>query len=410
MARRTPPLVALVDCEARMGGVEFSTLYLAEQLNRERFRPLVICPAEGDLPQRCRLSGVPVLIVPRPRSFSTSLLLGGRYLPNPLAWAANLCSFVRAAISLAAVLKARRVALVCTKGIPAHFYGGLAARLVGLPCVWHVQDLVSERAGQLYARVLGGAGRLLADRVIVDGTTIQRQLAPVIPALRLKVIHNGVDTVAFSPHVDGTSVRAEWGVSGSDVLVGNVARLTAWKGQDHLIRAFSLIAGEFPCSKLVLVGSPVFDSDDYERRLRLLALELGIEDRVIFAGYRWDLPQALAALDLFVHSSIEKDTSPLAVVSAMAAGKAIVSTNVEGVTELFAPGEAVLVKSASDTALAGGLRSVLSDPAKRAKLGRAARGRAEENLSLPMFARKCEAVFGLALMRGRTRTPVREAR
>ncbi|HUS15696.1 MAG TPA: glycosyltransferase family 4 protein [Chloroflexia bacterium] len=397
MARRPPPLVALVDSAAQMGGVEFSTLYLAEQLDRARFRCVVICPAEGDLPRCCRERGIAVRVVPRPRVFSTSLRIRGRTIVNPLAWVANGTGFVLAARWLAGSLRHQQVDLVCTKGLPAHFYGGLAARWMGSPCVWHVQDLVSPRAGGLYARILGSAAAILARQVIADGSTIRAQLATYLPPGRVVMIHNGVDTAAFSPKVDGRGVRAAWGVAENEVLVGNVARLTPWKGQIYLLRAFAEIQADFPSAKLVLVGTPVFDTDAYDRELRQLVAELDLQSRVIFAGYRWDLPQVLAAIDLFVHASIEKDTSPLAVVSAMAAGKAILTTDVGGVAELFAPGESIQVRPADVAALAAGLRHALGDPAMRVVLGQAARRKAESALSLPQFARRCEAVFARAL-------------
>src|SRR5207244_1975234 len=105
-------------------------------------------------------------LVPRPRLFSTSLRIAGRHVINPFAWVANLLGFVLAARRLADALRKQSVDLVCTKGLAAHFYGGLAAWRVGTPCVWHVQDLVSERAGSLYARILGVAARYLARQVI----------------------------------------------------------------------------------------------------------------------------------------------------------------------------------------------------------------------------------------------------
>jgi glycosyltransferase involved in cell wall biosynthesis len=158
-----------------------------------------------------------------------------------------------------------------------------------------------------------------------------------------------------------------------------------------------MIAHDFPRCKLVLVGSPLFDSDAYERELRDAVEALGLHERVIFAGYRRDLPQVLAALDIYVHSSVEKDTSPLAVVSAMSAGKPIVSTNVAGVAELFSDGEAVLVPPADPPAMAAALRTLIANPDMRLSLSKAARHKAETALSLPQFARRCEAIFSEVL-------------
>jgi glycosyltransferase involved in cell wall biosynthesis len=400
MARREAPLVALVDVSAKMGGVEFSTLYLAQRMDRAKFRPLVICPEEGDLPKRCRESGVPVEIVRQPRLLSSSLRIGKQRLPNPLSWLINCALFVIIARRVARSLRQASVTLVCTKGIFAHFYGGLAARMAGVPCVWHVQDLIAERYGGLYMRLLGMAGRLLAAHVIADGTPIQAQWRAYLPEKRLHLIYNGVDVEQFSPQVDGSAVRAEWQADAQTLLIGNVARLTAWKGQDYLVRAFAQIADAFPQAKLVLVGSPVFDNDAFEQRLRQLAEPLG--ERVIFAGFRWDLPQVLAALDIYAHVSVEKDTSPLSVVSAAASGKPILCTAVEGVTELFTPDrDAVIVPPKDVSALAEALRALLNDAARRAALGKAARQMALEKLSLDQFARNCEAVFERALRHDR---------
>ncbi|PJF35223.1 MAG: hypothetical protein CUN49_11670 [Candidatus Thermofonsia Clade 1 bacterium] len=396
MARREAPLVALVDVSAKMGGVEFSTLYLAQRLDRSKFRPLVICPEEGDLPRRCRESGVPVQIVKQPRLLSSSFQFGKRRVPNPFSWPINLVLFMIIARRVARCLKEAQAALVCTKGVFAHFYGGLAARMAGIPCVWHVQDLIAERYGGLYMSLFGMAGRLFATRLIADGTPIQAQWRPYLPEERLHLVYNGVDIDQFSPQVDGSAVRAEWHADSRTLLIGNVARLTAWKGQDYLIRAFSQIADAFPQAKLVLVGSPVFESAAFERQLRRLAEPLG--ERVIFAGFRWDLPQVLAALDIYAHVSVEKDTSPLSVVSAAASGKPMLCTAVEGVAELFVPDQtAVIVPPKDVSALAEGLRSLLSDVARRELLSNAVRQMAIEKLSLDQFARNCEAVFERAL-------------
>jgi glycosyltransferase involved in cell wall biosynthesis len=394
-------LAALVESSSSMSGVEFSTLFLAEALRDTDTPCLVICPTPGQLPDRCRALQIRSMVVPQPRLPTTSVRVGSRHVANPLAWLAGPPALLVGARRLAQALKESRVDLVCTKGLPAHFYGGLAARRAGLPCVWHLQDLVSPRAGCLHVLVQGLAGRVLADQVIADGSGIVRQMAPFLPRERLTLIHNGVDTAVFTPWVDGSSVRREWNVGASSVVIGSVARLTPWKGQDVLLRAFAMVIADVPEAVLVLVGTPLFTSDRFERYLRALAVELGVADRVIFAGFRDDLPQVLAALDVFAHAAIEKDTSPLAVVSAMASGKAIVTTDIAGVAELFVRDrEAILVEPGSPGAMARALRRVVVDVEERRSLGAAARRKAETTLSLPTFAGRCADVFRAAL-RGR---------
>ncbi len=377
-----------------MGGVQYSTLYLAERLNRRTYNLCVICPAEGALPDLLRQRGIPVVIVPQPPLFGTSVGLFHRYWPNPLAWIANLFLLLFMTVRLANRLRQLKAQLVYTKGLAAHFYGGGAAWLAGLPCLWHVQDLVSRRAGGLYPLLMGLIGQWFARFVIVDGNPIAAQLAPYISAQRLVLIHNGVDLQVFSPQVDGRRVRLEWGIAVDEFLIGNVARFTPWKGQHWLIEAFAALSNSFPSAKLVLVGAPVFDSGAYEVELRALVDKYELQARVIFAGFRSDLPEVLAAMDVFVHTSVEKDTSPLAVVSAMAMGKAIISTAVPGVAELFPKQtEALLVPPSNPLALGAALQEILTSPSRRTALGQAARCQAEESLSLDYFTRQCEQVF-----------------
>jgi glycosyltransferase involved in cell wall biosynthesis len=390
--------VVFVDVSSQMSGVEFSTLYVAQQLDRASWLPLVVCAEEGDLPARCRAADVAVALVPHARFFSTGARLGKRIILNPFAVLYNIAVLVAAARPLARFLRERRSALVVTKGLLAHFYGGLAARWAGVPCVWHVQDRVSERAGQLLPWVLSAAGRVLAREIIADADSIARQLRTFVLSNRISVIWNGVDLDEFSPQNDGTSVRKEWGVCEEDLLIGSIARLTPWKGQNVLIEAFARIADQFPKAHLVFVGSALFDTDAYARRLKSDVVRLGIEDRVIFAGFRSDIPQVLAALDLVAHTSLEKDSSPLAVVSAMAAGKPIVCSNVDGTAELFKDGvDGLLVPSGYVDGLAERLGCLLSNAKLRTKLGNAAREKAERKLSVERFARECEAVFDRAL-------------
>lgn len=377
-----------------MSGVEFSTLYTARALDRSRWCAQVVCPTEGDLPQHLRDAHVHVAIVPQARFFSSGFYFARRVMLNPLALGANLGAVVRSADTLARFFARRRPDLIVTKGLLAHFYGGLAARRLHVPCVWHVQDRVSERAGGIFPWLMAYSGQVLATQIIVDAESIARQLAPTIPRARISVIWNGVDTDEFSPEVDGSRVRAEWGARPDEVLIGCIARLVPWKGQHILLEAFAELAGEFPEARVVLVGSALFETDDYARRLEADARRLGIRDRVCFAGFRSDLPEALAALDVVAHTPLEKDSTPLAVVSALAAGKPVICSAVDGTAELIQNEiDGLLVPPGDPKALAVQLRRLLSDRELRATFAQRARAFAVRELSLGEFTRKCEAVF-----------------
>ncbi len=386
--------IAFVQVASQMSGVEFSTLYLAQHLDRARWSPLVICPSDGDLPQRCREQHIPVAIVPRARMYSTSIRIGRFRIPNLLAWLLNLAAFDTSAQNLARFFATQRPALIVTKGLLAHFYGGLAAKRAGIPCVWHIQDRVSERLGLIFPALLAFGARAFAQQIIVDAESIARQVALAVPREHIHVIWNGVDIEQFHPGIDGASVRAEWQVAPDDLLIGIVGRLTPWKGQHLLLDAFARIANEFPRARVVLIGSALFDTDAYALSLRAQIEHLGIGARVHFAGFRWDMPHVLAALDVVAHTSIEKDSTPLAVVSAFAAGKALVCAHVDGIAELFDDGiDGLLFPPGDVDALTEKLALLLRDADLRTRLGRAARAKAERRLSIEQQTRACETVF-----------------
>src|SRR5262249_54472784 len=151
-----PHRVVFVTGAAAMAGVEFNAARLAGRLDRSRWEVVLVCPEEGDLPAAFRRLGLRVCVLPRGRMLSSSIPLTPRWrIPNPpaLAWDAGV--ILKTAGSLARLLGELRPDLVVTKGLFPHFYGGLAARRRGVPCLWHMEDYISERWFGLFRRALG---------------------------------------------------------------------------------------------------------------------------------------------------------------------------------------------------------------------------------------------------------------
>jgi glycosyltransferase involved in cell wall biosynthesis len=389
--RRT---VVFLESVAAMGGVQFSTLYLARALDPSRWRPVVVCPEAGDLTRACQNAGVETQIVRSPRLWSTSIRMGqNARLPNLFAWFWNALVMLRAARTLQRFLRELSPEVVVTKGLASHFVGGFASRKASIRCVWHVQDLISERSFGIYRRIFNLAAVRLPDQIIVDGQAIKDQLPDSIQA-RVSVIYNGVDTNLFRPGLDGPAVRRELGIAADEIVIGNAGRITPWKGQHYLIEAFARIADDHPKAVLLLVGSPVFDHDGYERRLKSMAAEFGLESRIKFAGFRHDLPRVLSAMDVFAFTSIEKDTSPLALLSAMASGRPIVAFDIQGVRELDRTGDIFSLVPVGDVdALAQSLSALLVNETARYRLAQNARKAAEKQFSLDRYVAEFERVI-----------------
>ena len=390
--------VVFVESTSAMGGVQFSTLYLTERMNRDSWSPLVICPDEGDLTEACRRANVPAHVISQTAWRSTSISVRGKFrVPNPAAWLWNAFALASAVRKLKNFLAESDPDLLVTKGLSAHFVGGITARRLGIPCVWHVQDFISERWFGIYRRGFGLAARRLPTRIVVDGKAIARQL-PRSAQPRIRVVYNGVDTDIFSPRSDGAGIRREFNFPSHHLVVGHLGRVTPWKGQHYLIEAFARIANEAPDVSLLLVGDPVFDNDSYQRSLVNLVAESGLSERVKFAGYRHDTARVLNAMDVFAFTSVEKDTSPLALLSAMSCGLPVVAFDIEGVRELMKSEDQFLLARVKDTeALAEALSQVISNPDLRRRLGEASRQQAMAQFNLDTYVSRLEEVFREAI-------------
>jgi glycosyltransferase involved in cell wall biosynthesis len=396
-----PITIGILESAAAMGGIQQTTLALVRKLDRTRWNPIVICPEDGDLPNACRSSGVRVEILPLPPMLSTSFWIGRtKKFPNPAAWAWDAMAILAAAKVVADWLRDARPKLIVTKGLLCHFYGALAARYSGVPCLWYVQDLVSPRFGGVYQRLFGQAAKYLPTDIAAIGPQIVAQL-PAALRDRARVLYNAVDVSTFGGAENRSRIRDELGVPPGAFVIGQVARLTPWKGQHHLLEAFSEVAVARPSAHLVFIGAALFDGARYEAWLRQRVSQLGLDNRVTFAGHRRDVVDVLGALDLFAYCAVEKDICNLSLLEAMASRLPVVAFDIPGVRDAIVSGEeGVLVPAAEAEPLANEVVCLHDSPELRARLGRAARERVQRQFSLDRHVDVMEEIL-LQVLSGR---------
>jgi glycosyltransferase involved in cell wall biosynthesis len=274
-------------------------------------------------------------------------------------------------IALDVARHARRLGarILHVHGYAAADFGRIAARLAGCRLVLH--EHFADPTMPVYQ---GVADRLLApltDAAIAVSRSTRTFLVDArhVPADRVRLIWNGapLDEFAPVPRERALRVRRELGLEANALVVGTIGRLNAQKGHRFLLEAGARVLARVPSARFVIAGD-----GDLAAELRRQAQALGIAGAVVFAGHRTDVPDLLGAFDVFAVSSLYEGT-PLALFEAMAAGKALVSTAVDGCREVLEDGiSGLLVPPGDGQALGAALERVLCDPALRAGLAGAA--------------------------------------
>jgi glycosyltransferase involved in cell wall biosynthesis len=356
------------------GGSDTALLGWCKAIDRATFDVSVALFDNGDGAEAYALSSARAL------GLKTFQIPGGR---RRRLWAS-----VRTLIGM---LREQRIHILHLHDVKSDLLGLVAARIVGVPVVgsayaWF-EDTSFFRARVyewLDVRLLRRCEFVLA----ISEKVRQQTIARGIPAARVVTMFSGIDVQAFDVTVDREAARDSLGIAAGDLAIGNIARLFPEKGQEYLIGAMPRVLERVPAARLVMVGEgPLLD------QLRAQAARLGLESRVTFVGFRRDLPQVLKALDLQVHSSL-KEGLPVAVCSGMAAGLPVISTDIDGVSEVMTAGETGLLVPAADAgALADAMIALLEDPSRMQRLGAAARRTMHQRFRLEHVVRTLEDVY-----------------
>ncbi len=249
---------------------------------------------------------------------------------------------------------------------------------------------------RLWRRVEMTLSVLLGARLVAVSTDVRRARAEhlQLPQAWYTVIYNGVDTARFAGAglngLDSAALIGKKAERQRIFLITCVARLQPPKNPELLLRAMAeLVRRECPREPHLLLAG----TGDLEPALRRLVRELGLADRVHLLGLRQDVPALLRQTDLFAIAS-HSEAFGISVVEAMAAGKAVVATDVPGLREIIVHGETGLLVAPQDpAAFADALERLLRDAALRDAMGQAGRARAAGNYSLAACAAAYEALY-----------------
>lgn len=357
------------------GGAQEVVRTLAAALPQSGCHPVVVSLRDGPLHEELLRLGVEVRLV---EGRTHSVLALHRYLPE----------IVRLRRELLRVADADRVDVIQTHLLGSLDFLALSLRLAGRRAVfWTVHNSQLElRADQLPSkRVLlwpkrwayRWLYRLLSRRV--DGfVAVSSEVADAVrrlyrtPRSKVVCIPNGVMLAGYPASVDRAAIRHSLGVADGAPLVTMVAKLMPQKGHAVLLAALPRLLADFPNLRVLLVGAgPLHDE------LLATIRRYAANDVVLLAGDRPDVPELLAASDLFVLPSLWEGLS-MALLEAMASRLPVVASRVSGTSEVIEHGQSgLLVPPGNASALADAIARPLRDASLAQRLGEGARLRVE---------------------------------
>jgi len=364
VAQGLPTQVVYLDHTAVLSGGELALARLLPAL--DAVDPYVILGEDGPLAERLRATGVVVEVLPMPsqaREVRRDRVRAGRL---PLGPAMATAVYI---LRLAHRLRRLRPHLVHTNSLKAAIYGGLAARLAGVPVVWHVRDRIAgDYLPSSAARLVQTLARWLPAGVIANSQSTLDTLGPL-----------KCPTAVVPSPIDPTLIhRPRPPRGGQPFTAVMMGRLAPWKGQHVFLEAF---AKAFPGGpeRALVVGGALFGEIDYERQLHSLAARLGLTDRVEFTGHVDDVAVELDRADVLVHASVIPEPFGLVVVEAMACGVAVVAAAAGGPSEVITDGvDGLLYPPGDYDALGAALRDLAADRDVRDRFSANGRTRARE--------------------------------
>lgn len=351
MSARKYTVAYLID-GLSMGGAERLMVPVLKHLNREHFEPYVCAmqSKEGNpLANEIRALGIQVDC------------LDVKYLRDPGALP-----------RLTAYLRRIGADLVHTQLEIANILGNISAKLLRLPsvCTIHVLPSLQVKAKtRLHQKVEWFVLRHFCNQVISVSEEARRHHLEVsgTAAGQVVTLYNGIDLSPFAG-IDAArereAVREELGIPQQASVLTTVAVLRPPKGLEFMIRALPAIIASGAEPYYLIVGDGA-----HRKILEEEVRRAGVEDRVIFAGMRTDIPRLLAASDIFVLPSLT-EALPTVLAEAMAARLPVIASRVGGIPEMISPGvNGLLVEPEDVSGLAQACLQLLRDPGMRARLG-----------------------------------------
>ncbi|HEY1164628.1 MAG TPA: glycosyltransferase family 4 protein [Chitinophaga sp.] len=355
--------------QGKIGGGESHVLDLVATLDRTKFDPLVLAFTNGPMITALQQMQVPAHVIESEKAFDITV------------WK-----------QVKRFMQQQQVDIVHVHGTRANTNVLWAARSLQLPLVYTIHGW-SFHEGlhpvMKHARIAAEKYITRKAQVNICVSESNRQTGlRAFGGFKAEVIRNGVNPQKFDPAAAYPDVKAACGIPANHLVVGYIARMTLQKDPLGMIKAFAAVATQIPDITLLMVGG-----GELQQSARDTAASLRISDRVVFQDFRQDVPAVLNAMDIYCLPSLWEGF-PIGVLEAMAMGKAVVATDVDGTREAVDhEHNGLLVPPSDSAALATAIIRLARDFSLRKRLQQKAIDTIRSTYNVTGMTRHIEAIY-----------------
>lgn len=407
------PLRVLYVLNASGGGATQGILELLRGLPGDQYEAYLAVPNEPEFRQQQLFSQLAAATYVVPMSWwNRKLTLPAWW--RLMAWGsstARTLAHLRPVTTLCNLIRRHQIDLVYTT-TALTLDGALAARVCKVPHIWHIKERIGQRGrvkfllpDMLLARLMVA----LSDRIIVMSHFINDFFEHQGLAQQIEVISDGVDLGQFnSDH--GAELRKQLGVQPNQLLIGMAADLGAvWKQHRLFFDMAARITNQFPEIRFGVFGRPPSRQSNpaynrpwsYYQELHQYVHELGLEDRVLWAGFHSDIAQMMSALDILVHPC---DTEPFGrvAIEAMAAYRPVIGPSAGGIAEtVLDKVTGLLVAPRQEGAFSHAVSRLATNARMRRSLGEAGHKHVAANYSIGQHIKRITELYATVRSRAR---------
>jgi glycosyltransferase involved in cell wall biosynthesis len=364
-----PAKILITIRQGEIGGGESHVLDLVRELDKSLYEPIVLSFTNGPMIETLREWGIKTYVIYTQKPFNFTVWRRVKQL-----------------------LIDEKIVLVHAHGTRANSNVFWSAKQLRIPLVYTVHGWSFHQDQNFVVRTLRERGeRFLtnkADLTICVSKSNQQDGKDRICLQRSVIINYGINLEKFNPQKTFTNLKEELKLQPDETLVGYIVRITIQKDPHTLIRAIAEVSKRTSKVKFLIVGN-----GDLKESTVALAKQLGVDKHIIFQDFRRDIPNVLSSIDIYCLPSLWEGL-PIGLLEAMAMGKAIVATPVDGTKEAIRDGySGILVPHQSPVQLANAILTLHENKSLLKQYGENARKTIEENFEVKRMTRETEGVY-----------------